>query len=99
AAYASHGDTKHVLLIPHTVAECYEFAMQAFDLAEELQTPVLVMSDLDLGMNPSLVDGLAWRDPRTIQRGKVLYAKDLAARENPFYRYLDEDSDGICYRT
>ncbi len=98
AAYASHGDTKHVLLFPSSPAECFELAATAFDLAERLQTPVIVMSDLDLGMNTWLSRPFAWDDTREPDRGKVL---DRAALETgtPFYRYHDVDGDAIPYRT
>ncbi len=98
AAYASHGDTKHVLLFPSTPKECFEFGAQCFDLADRLQTPVILMTDLDLGMNDSLSDPLTWEDGRAYDRGKVLSAEDLEAVEK-FGRYLDVDGDGIGYRT
>lgn len=98
AAYASHGDTKHVLLFPSTPRECFDFAAQAFDLADRLQTPVLLMSDLELGMNDNLSEPFAWDDGRTYDRGKVLHAEDLDRIER-FGRYLDVDGDGIGYRT
>jgi 2-oxoglutarate/2-oxoacid ferredoxin oxidoreductase subunit alpha len=97
-AYASHGDTKHVLLFPEDPTECFEFGAQAFDLAERLQAPVFVMSDLDIGMNARLCDPLHWDDTRAYDRGKVMSHGDLdAGRE--FGRYLDVDGDGIPYRT
>lgn len=98
AAYASHGDTKHVLLFPSSPKECFEFATVAFDLAERLQTPIFVMSDLDLGMNIWLSEPFVWDDAYRPDRGKVL---DYAALEagTSFYRYLDVDGDGIPYRT
>jgi 2-oxoglutarate ferredoxin oxidoreductase subunit alpha len=97
-AYASHGDTKQVLLFPSTPGECFDFGAQAFDLAERLQTPIIVMSDLDLGMNDNMSPPLEWDDERTYDRGKVVTAQDL---ENgmDFGRYLDVDGDAICYRT
>ncbi len=98
AAYASHGDTRHVLLFPSTPKECFEFAAQAFDLADRLQTPVLLMSDLELGMNDNLSEPFAWDDTRAYDRGKVLDADDLDRIER-FGRYLDVDGDGIGYRT
>lgn len=101
-AYASHGDTKQVLLIPASPKECFEFAATAFDLADVLQTPVIVLSDLDLGMNEWMTERLEWDDTRTWQRGKVLDAQQLdamAAKQETFYRYLDKDGDGIAYRT
>ena len=98
-AYASHGDTKHVLLFPSDPRECFDFAADAFDLAERLQTPVIVMSDLDLGMNDHLSAPLTWDDNRVYDRGKVLTAEDLETRQEKWGRYLDVDGDGICYRT
>ena len=77
AAYASHGDTKHVLLFPSTPRECFDFAADALDLADRLQTPVIVMSDLELGMNDNLSEALEWDDSRRYDRGKVLDAEDL----------------------
>ena len=97
-AYASHGDTKHVLLFPEDPAECFEFAAQAFDLAERLQTPVFVMTDLDIGMNTRLCAPFAWDDRRTYDRGKVMTREQLEAGAE-FGRYLDVDGDGIPYRT
>lgn len=102
AAYASHGDTKHVLVIPSTPTECFEFMADAFDLAERLQTPVIVMTDLDLGMNDHLTAPLKWDDTRRYDRGKVYTAEDLdalSAMGKQFGRYLDVDGDGIPYRT
>ena len=98
AAYASHGDTKQVLLFPSTPAECFEHMTTAFDLAEQLQTPVLVMTDLDLGMNDNMSPPLHWDDNKVYQRGKVLDAEALEKIER-FGRYLDVDGDGITYRT
>jgi len=98
AAYASHGDTKHVLLFPSTPRECFDFAAQAFDLADRLQTPILLMSDLELGMNDNLSEPLSWEDGRAYDRGKVLDADDLEEIER-YGRYLDVDGDGIGYRT
>lgn len=99
AAYASHGDTKQVLLFPSTPAECFSMMADAFDLAERLQTPVLVMTDLDLGMNDNMSPPLVWDDTRTYDRGKVMSAKDLEEAAEQFGRYLDVDGDGITYRT
>lgn len=99
SAYASHGDTKHVLLFPSTPAECFELTAQAFDLSEFLQTVVFVMSDLDLGMNMHLSDPLKWDDARVYNRGKVLSASDLENLKEEWGRYLDIDGDGVCYRT
>jgi 2-oxoglutarate ferredoxin oxidoreductase subunit alpha len=98
AAYASHGDTKHVLLFPSTPKECFEMTADAFDLAERLQTPVIVMTDLDLGMNDNMSAPLEWDDSRVYDRGKVLDAAGLESAAK-WGRYLDIDGDGICYRT
>ncbi len=97
-AYASHGDTKHVLLFPADPAECFYMSPVAFDLAERLQTPVMVLSDLDIGMNDWMVPELEWDDSYIPDRGKVLGAEELEEMET-FYRYLDVDGDGIPYRT
>ncbi len=97
-AYASHGDTKHVLLFPADPEECFYMAPQAFDLSERLQTPVMVMSDLDIGMNDWMVPELEWDDDYVPDRGKVYSAEDLEKMDK-FYRYLDVDGDGIPYRT
>jgi 2-oxoglutarate ferredoxin oxidoreductase subunit alpha len=97
-AYASHGDTKHVLLFPEDPKECFEMGAQAFDLADRLQTPVFVLSDLDIGMNERLCDPLTWDDTRRYDRGKVMSFQDLEAGRE-FGRYLDVDGDGIAYRT
>src|SRR5438067_1491924 len=97
-AYASHGDTKHVLLFPEDPAEAFEFGAAAFDLAERLQTPILVMLDLDIGMNHRLCRPLAWDDSRKFDRGKVMTAEELEAGTD-FGRYLDVDGDGLPYRT
>ncbi|MFY0652861.1 MAG: 2-oxoacid:acceptor oxidoreductase subunit alpha [Cyclobacteriaceae bacterium] len=97
-AYASHGDTKQVLLFPSTPAECFEMTADAFDLADQLQTPVILMTDLDLGMNNHLSPPLEWNDERQFKLGKVLSAEDLDSME-AYGRYLDVDDDGICYRT
>ncbi len=97
-AYASHGDTKHVLLFPEDPAECFAMAADAFDLADRLQTPVFVMMDLDIGMNEWLCRPLAWDDSRRYDRGKVMTFADLEAGRE-FGRYLDVDGDGIPYRT
>ena len=98
AAYASHGDTRHPLLFPATPRECFDFAADALDLADRLQTPVILMSDLELGMNDHLSEPLAWDDERRYDRGKVLSGKALEAAEQ-FGRYLDADGDGIGWRT
>ncbi|HQR22009.1 MAG TPA: 2-oxoacid:acceptor oxidoreductase subunit alpha [Burkholderiaceae bacterium] len=97
-AYASHGDTKHVLLFPEDPHECFEFAAAALDLAERLQTPVFLMSDLDIGMNHRLCKPLVWDDNRRYDRGKVVGAGDLEGGRD-FGRYLDVDGDGIAFRT
>lgn len=98
AAYASHGDTKHILLFPSTPKECFEMTADAFDLTEQLQTPVIVMTDLDLGMNDHMSKPFQWDDHREYKRGKVLDADALEGIER-FGRYLDVDGDGIPYRT
>lgn len=98
AAYASHGDTKHVLLFPATPKECFDMTADAFDLAEELQTPIILMTDLDLGMNDHISEPMVWDENRIYKRGKVLTAEDLDKMEK-FGRYLDVDGDGIPYRT
>ena len=98
SAYASHGDTKHVLLFPEDPNECFEFAAQALDLADRLQTPVFVMTDLDIGMNQRLSAPFAWDDARTYDRGKVMSAEELEAGKD-FGRYKDVDGDGIPWRT
>ncbi len=97
-AYASHGDTRHVLLFPADPAECFYMSPQAFDLAERLQTPVMVLTDLDIGMNDWMVPELEWDDTYVPDRGKIYEAEDLEKMEK-FYRYLDVDGDGIPYRT
>ena len=102
-AYASHGDTKHVLLFPSDPTECFSLGVAAFDLAERLQTPVMVMSDLDIGMNDWVTDPFDWDDAKVHDRGKVLTAAELesfeARRGKPWGRYLDIDGDAIPYRT
>jgi 2-oxoglutarate/2-oxoacid ferredoxin oxidoreductase subunit alpha len=98
AAYASHGDTKHVLLFPSTPKECFDLTAEAFDLAEGLHTPVIVLTDLDLGMNDHVSEPFSWDDTRIHKRGKVLTAEDLDKIDR-FGRYLDIDNDGITYRT
>ncbi|WP_077032937.1 2-oxoacid:acceptor oxidoreductase subunit alpha [Pelomonas sp. KK5] len=97
-AYASHGDTKHVLLLPQDPKECFDHAAAALDLADRLQTPVFVMTDLDIGMNQRLCDPLEWDDARRYDRGKVLTAEQLEAGRE-FARYKDVDGDGIPWRT
>lgn len=98
AAYASHGDTKHILLFPATPKECFDMTVESFDLAEQLQTPVILMTDLDLGMNDHVSAPFVWDDKREYKRGKVLDAEALEKIER-FGRYLDVDGDGITYRT
>ena len=98
SAYASHGDTKQVLLFPSTPRECFDFGAMSFDLAERLQTPIILMTDLDLGMNDNMSEPLHWDDDRTYDRGKVLNEQQLDEMED-YGRYLDVDGDGICYRT
>jgi 2-oxoglutarate ferredoxin oxidoreductase subunit alpha len=97
-AYASHGDTRHVCLYPANPEECFYMAVQAFDLAERLQTPVMVLSDLDIGMNDWMCPELKWDDSYRPDRGKLL-SKDEVLKLEKFYRYLDKDGDGIAYRT
>jgi 2-oxoglutarate ferredoxin oxidoreductase subunit alpha len=97
-AYASHGDTRHVLLFPANPEECFHMAVQAFDLAERLQTPVFVLLDLDIGMNDWMVPDLDWNDAFRPDRGKVL-TEDMLEKIGKFHRYLDVDGDGIPWRT
>ncbi|GAB2530349.1 2-oxoacid:acceptor oxidoreductase subunit alpha [Simplicispira piscis] len=97
-AYASHGDTKHVLLFPEDPHECFEHAAAALDLADRLQTPIFLMTDLDIGMNQRLCKPFAWDDTRTYDRGKVMTAEELEAGKD-FGRYKDVDGDGIPWRT
>jgi len=97
AHFLSHGDTKHILLLPGSVEECYSLAIEAFDLAERFQTPVFVLSDLDLGMNNWMADPFPY-PTKPMDRGKVLTAEDLE-RLGKFERYRDIDGDGIPYRT
>ncbi len=97
-AYASHGDTRHVCLYPANPEECFYMAVQAFDLAERLQTPVFVLSDLDIGMNDWMCRDLKWDDTYRPDRGKVL-DKEAVEKLEKFYRYMDKDGDGIGYRT
>jgi 2-oxoglutarate ferredoxin oxidoreductase subunit alpha len=97
-AYASHGDTKHILLFPEDPKECFEMGAQAFDLADRFQTPIFVMLDLDIGMQDWLCDPFTWDDSRRMDRGKRVSAADLDAGRD-FGRYLDVDGDGIAYRT
>ena len=97
-AFASHGDTKHILLFPGDPRECFYFSVEAFDLAERFQTPVFVVSDLDIGMNDWVCEKLEWDDAYVPDRGKVLSAEDLQEME-AFHRYVDADGDGIPART
>jgi 2-oxoglutarate ferredoxin oxidoreductase subunit alpha len=97
-AYASHGDTKHVLLFPEDAHECFTLGAQAFDLADRLQTPVFVLLDLDIGMNERLVAPFTWDDTSRMDRGKVLTAEELETGVD-FGRYLDTDGDAIPWRT
>lgn len=97
-AYASHGDTKHVLLFPEDPHECFEFGALSFDLADRLQTPIFVMLDLDIGMNERLCAPFEWDDTRRMDRGKVMTAEELEAGRD-FGRYLDMDGDGVAFRT
>ncbi len=98
AAYASHGDTKQILIFPSTPKECFEMTAESFDLAELLQTPIIMMTDLDLGMNDHMSEPFIWDDNKQYNRGKVLNAQQI--EELPrFGRYLDVDDDGITYRT
>jgi len=97
-AYASHGDTKHVLLFPANPAECFDFAVKAFDLAERFQTPVMVLTDLDIGMNDWVVPSLSWDDNFLPDRGRVLSVEDLHALPR-FNRYEDEDAEFVTPRT
>jgi 2-oxoglutarate ferredoxin oxidoreductase subunit alpha len=97
-AYASHGDTKHVLLLPEDPNECFQFAAAALDLADRLQTPIFVMTDLDIGMNQRLCAPFAWDDAKVFDRGKVMSAEELEAGRE-FARYMDVDGDGVPFRT
>jgi 2-oxoglutarate ferredoxin oxidoreductase subunit alpha len=97
-AYASHGDTKHILLFPEDPHECFEFAAQCLDLADRFQTPVFMLTDLDIGMNQRLCKPLVWDDSKQYDRGKVMTAEMLDAGKE-FGRYLDVDGDGVPYRT
>jgi 2-oxoglutarate ferredoxin oxidoreductase subunit alpha len=97
-AYSSHGDTKHVLLFPANPEECFHMAVAAFDLADQLQTPIIMLSDLDIGMNDWICPNLQWDENYQPDKGKVLSAEDLESIEE-FYRYFDSDGDGIPYRT
>lgn len=96
--YASHGDTKHIALFPSEPSECFYMSVQSFDIAERFQTPVFVVSDLDIGMNDWMCERLEWDDDYVPDRGKVLSAEEIEGLEK-FYRYMDVDGDGIPYRT
>jgi 2-oxoglutarate ferredoxin oxidoreductase subunit alpha len=100
--FLGHGDTQYIILIPGSVEECFDFGWKAFDIAEHYQTPVIVLSDLDLGMNQWMTEKFKYPD-MPIDRGKILWEEDLtkhlAAHENRWGRYLDIDGDGIPYRT
>jgi 2-oxoglutarate ferredoxin oxidoreductase subunit alpha len=97
-AFASHGDTMHPLLLPANPKECFEMAVTAFDLSDRLQTPIFVLSDLDIGMNDWMIPELEWDDSYQPDRGKVLSSDEVEKLEK-FYRYLDTDGDGIADRT
>jgi len=99
AAYASHGDTRHILLFPANPNECFHFAVKAFDLAERFQTPVILMSDLDIGMNDWVVPRLTWDDAYKPDRGRVLNAEDLEKKIGKFQRYNPEDENFVAART
>jgi 2-oxoglutarate ferredoxin oxidoreductase subunit alpha len=99
SVYASHGDTKHVLLFPCDPKECFEMATDSFDIAEKIQSPVIIMTDLDLGMNDNMSLPMHWDDGCQYDRGKVLDKEQLEAMTEKWGRYLDVDGDGICYRT
>jgi 2-oxoglutarate ferredoxin oxidoreductase subunit alpha len=96
--FLGHGDTQHIVLIPSSVSECFEFGWKAFDIAEKYQTPVIVLSDLDLGMNLWMTKRFEYPD-QPIERGKILWEEDLESFEPEWGRYLDVDGDGIPYRT
>ena len=97
-AYASHGDTKHILLLPANPAECFDFAVKSFDLAERFQTPVMMLSDLDIGMNDWVVPRLKWDDNYRPDRGRVLTLEQLEKMPK-FQRYSDEDANHVTSRT
>jgi 2-oxoglutarate ferredoxin oxidoreductase subunit alpha len=96
--FIGHGDTQQVILLPGSVSECFEFGWKAFDIAEQLQTPVFVLSDLDFGMNQWMTEPFKYPDT-PMQRGKVLWEEDLEKLKGEWARYLDVDGDGIPYRT
>jgi len=97
-AYASHGDTKHILLLPANPTECFEFAVKAFDLAERFQTPVFMLSDLDIGMNDWVVPRLRWDDSYRPDRGRIVDAEELQ-HISQFLRYTNEDENYVAART
>ena len=99
AAYASHGDTRHVVLFPSNPQECFELSLAAFDLADRLQTPVFILSDLDIGMNDWMCEELEWDPKYKPDRGKVFDAETLKGEAEKFSRYLDRDGDGVAYRS
>jgi 2-oxoglutarate/2-oxoacid ferredoxin oxidoreductase subunit alpha len=98
-AYASHGDTKHILLFPGNPSECFDLSVQAFDLADRFQTPVIVLSDLDIGMNDWVTPALRWDDAYVPDRGRVLDADELERTGAVFHRYADWDSEYVTPRT
>ncbi|MBV9504318.1 MAG: 2-oxoacid:acceptor oxidoreductase subunit alpha, partial [Acidobacteriia bacterium] len=97
-AYASHGDTKHILLFPANPGECFEFAVQSFDLAERFQTPVFMLSDLDIGMNDWVIPNLTWDDSYRPDRGRVLGIDEIQQLRQ-FFRYSNEDQNFVAART
>jgi 2-oxoglutarate ferredoxin oxidoreductase subunit alpha len=98
-AYASHGDTKHILLFPGNPAECFDFAVRSFDLADHFQTPVMMLSDVDIGMNDWVVPRLSWDDARLPDRGRILGAEELERRIDEYHRYANPDADHVAART
>jgi 2-oxoglutarate/2-oxoacid ferredoxin oxidoreductase subunit alpha len=98
-AYASHGDTKHILLFPGNPAECFDFAVRSFDLAERFQTPVMMLSDVDIGMNDWVIPRLRWDDARLPDRGPVLNATELESRIEAYHRYVSPNTDQVAART
>jgi 2-oxoglutarate/2-oxoacid ferredoxin oxidoreductase subunit alpha len=98
-AYASHGDTKHILLFPGNPSECFDFAVRSFDLAERFQTPVMMLSDVDIGMNDWMIPRLSWDDSRLPERGPVLDAEQLETRIEAYHRYANPNSDHVAART
>jgi 2-oxoglutarate ferredoxin oxidoreductase subunit alpha len=97
-AYMGHGDTQHIILLPGSVNECFEFGWKSFDIAERVQAPVFVLSDLDFGMNQWMTEPFVYPDT-PMDRGKILWDEDIAAIKGQWGRYLDKDGDGITYRT